>query len=346
MQAQADQMPGPGGNDEEFDEDQNGDDFDDDEEGPPSADYQTLTSLGPVTSEGSVGHPEGCSPCTFFCFTRRGCNRGADCRFCHLGHQSKLQARRQDWKKQQREKRRTTREKVTTVETGMDHMVRQQQQPVRPHPQAKQFPPGGQNNRSPAGGQNNFVIPGHPYMPMQPGGGNVPMEYQMGYQMAQHNFMRMDNVLHQQHQMQVSHGSAPKAVPVRQPRGAPTSSGQGAPFSYSPDSQSVSIGQHVEIRPQIFDAGASNFRLVGQGPLPQGLFLEMTTGCIHGIPVQEQQKQVSTVEATLANGVQVRTNVELEVLDFTTGGFVIGHISECEPGKFMLLMYVPEGSEL
>ncbi|CAE8602246.1 unnamed protein product, partial [Polarella glacialis] len=33
------------------------------------------------------------------------------------------------------------------------------------------------------------------------------------------------------------------------------------------------------------------------------------------------------------------------VVDFTRGGFVIGHMSEVEPGRFMLVIYVPEDSD-
>ncbi|CAL1146893.1 unnamed protein product [Cladocopium goreaui] len=78
-----------------------------DEEAGPG--YATLARDGPKESMGSVGHPDGCTPCTFYCFTRRGCNRGADCKFCHMTHQSKLQQRREAWKKQQREKRKLMR---------------------------------------------------------------------------------------------------------------------------------------------------------------------------------------------------------------------------------------------
>eukprot|EP00439_Symbiodinium_sp_Y106_P013747 s5392_g1.t5 len=81
----------------------------DDDELPGGGPYATLAAEGPKESMGSVGHPDQCTPCTFYCFTRRGCNRGADCKFCHMTHQSKLQQRREAWKKQQREKRKLMR---------------------------------------------------------------------------------------------------------------------------------------------------------------------------------------------------------------------------------------------
>merc|ERR1740121_1881684 len=104
--------------DEEFEHDGQ----DQDDQPPGSGPYLTLNVEGPQVSAGSVGHPETCMPCTFYCFTRRGCNRGAECRFCHLTHQSKLQQRREVWKKQQREKRKSIRERVAAeVETRRHH---------------------------------------------------------------------------------------------------------------------------------------------------------------------------------------------------------------------------------
>jgi len=50
------------------------------------------------------------------------------------------------------------------------------------------------------------------------------------------------------------------------------------------------------------------------------------------------------VEADLVDGYAVRAAIDLEVVDFTRGGFVVGHVNELEPGKFMLLLYVPEDS--
>ncbi|CAJ1421887.1 unnamed protein product [Effrenium voratum] len=89
-------------------EEEFGDTSEEEGEGP-AAGYSTLAVEGAKESAGSVGHPDGCTPCTFYCFTRRGCNRGAGCKFCHMTHQSKLQQRREAWKKQQREKRKLMR---------------------------------------------------------------------------------------------------------------------------------------------------------------------------------------------------------------------------------------------
>lgn len=70
-----------------------------------SQNLPTLRKDGPVENSGSVGHPNDCKPCAFYCFSLRGCRNGAECAYCHLFHESKLRQRREEWKKSQREKR-------------------------------------------------------------------------------------------------------------------------------------------------------------------------------------------------------------------------------------------------
>jgi len=67
--------------------------------------YPRLCAAGPQESRGSLGHPDACNPCAFYCFAARGCRNGGDCSFCHLLHESKLQRRRAEWKMAQRSKR-------------------------------------------------------------------------------------------------------------------------------------------------------------------------------------------------------------------------------------------------
>lgn len=65
----------------------------------------SLRQDGAVANAGSLGHPESCKPCAFYCYSLRGCRNGAECSYCHLFHESKLRQRREEWKKAQREKR-------------------------------------------------------------------------------------------------------------------------------------------------------------------------------------------------------------------------------------------------
>jgi len=47
---------------------------------------QSIERDGPQVSEGSIDHPDKCKPCAFYCYSLRGCNKGASCSFCHLEH--------------------------------------------------------------------------------------------------------------------------------------------------------------------------------------------------------------------------------------------------------------------
>jgi len=56
--------------------------------------WRTLESDGPMYSVGSVGHStKTCTPCSFYCFSARGCKSGEDCRFCHQEHITSSRAR-------------------------------------------------------------------------------------------------------------------------------------------------------------------------------------------------------------------------------------------------------------
>lgn len=47
-----------------------------------------------MMSVGSVGHPDSCTPCAFYCFSLCGCNRGSQCEYCHMDHPKRLHRRR------------------------------------------------------------------------------------------------------------------------------------------------------------------------------------------------------------------------------------------------------------
>mmetsp|Transcript_66997 Transcript_66997/g.195882 ORF Transcript_66997/g.195882 Transcript_66997/m.195882 type:complete len:422 (-) Transcript_66997:2-1267(-) len=270
----------------------------DQQQPPGTGPYATLHCDGPQMSTGSAGHPDGCMPCTFYCFTRRGCNRGMECRFCHLTHQSKLQQRREAWKKQQREKRKSIRERVAAEALS------------RRHPSGGASGKGGhgvlEGGDGPGPGPGSFhpgasaVLPGN-------GARNA-----LGSGKKQSDTPSL-----------VDGNSMPSATAV---------------FTYSPGRAILTIGQEVEFRPQL-TARASAFRL--SVPLPSGLALDPVSGIISGAPVAPAAKITVVVEAVLS-GRSAHAVVDLEVVDFTRGGFVIGHMSEPEPGKFMMLLYVPE----
>lgn len=50
--------------------------------------FRDGTYMGEI-SVGSAGHPDSCKECHFFMFAPEGCNKGADCVFCHAIHPRK-----------------------------------------------------------------------------------------------------------------------------------------------------------------------------------------------------------------------------------------------------------------
>jgi len=286
------------GSEESLDEEEYPEDIQYDEQGEPlppgDGAYATLHTAGPQTTPGSDGHPEECMPCTFYCFTRRGCNRGGECRFCHLAHQSKLQQRREAWKKQQREKRKSIRERMAS-----ETVTRRQDGDVKKP------------------------------LPAPSGGFGSPMMHAMQSPQAGYNRMLEED-------MQMSSGaSGGKYVPPSMRKQTQAN----ALFSYQPSESIFTVGQMVQVIPQLAIPAAS-FRL--SAPLPSGLYLDQATGTITGTPQTCFERAAVSVEATLPDGRCFTTSIEIEVVDFTRGGFVIGHMSEFEPGKYILLMYVPD----
>ncbi|CAJ1370433.1 unnamed protein product [Effrenium voratum] len=232
----------------------------------PAAGYSTLAVEGAKESAGSVGHPDGCTPCTFYCFTRRGCNRGAGCKFCHMTHQSKLQQRREAWKKQQREKRKLMR--------GFAHKEEVMAEAPLPRPVSR--------NKKPL-----------------------------------------------EEQAFKGGGSSVKSVV----------------FTYTPSRVTLTMGQRTEIRPALFGPTATR-RFSCLGRLPEGLNLDALTGTISGQPTAGCPWEVFTIQVEMMDGQTAQTGLEIEVVDFSRGGFVVGHISEVTPGRFMLVVYKPEEAEV
>jgi len=57
--------------------------------------WRALYRDGPMESKGSAGHAEGtCKPCSFYCFSIKGCSMNENCQFCHQEHKSARRTRR------------------------------------------------------------------------------------------------------------------------------------------------------------------------------------------------------------------------------------------------------------
>jgi hypothetical protein len=46
-----------------------------------------------LKSIGSAHHPNGCTPCSFFCYSMAGCNKAQNCEYCHEDHPKKKSRR-------------------------------------------------------------------------------------------------------------------------------------------------------------------------------------------------------------------------------------------------------------
>lgn len=46
-----------------------------------------------LKSKGSLLHPDGCTPCSFHCYSQIGCNKGELCAYCHMDHPKRTRRR-------------------------------------------------------------------------------------------------------------------------------------------------------------------------------------------------------------------------------------------------------------
>lgn len=285
--------------------------------------FATLQNDGPQVSAGSVGHPDTCMPCTFYCFTRRGCNRGMDCKFCHSAHQSKLQQRRESWKKQQREKRKLIRERMASEALARRHDTRD--------------PTTSQQTSSPQPPQEATTQP--------PQGGAAAARLDA----AERPSLRGTAARHEKSSQQEQRTGTTNAAAARGSGSHASASTQSmdlmkpAPgFSYSPASVILTIGQEVAYEPMGIPPNSIGARFSLLSAAPAGLNLDSNSGAIYGAPTAASAKTAIRVQAEFRSGQALQASLEVEVVDLTRGGYVVGHISEFETGKFMMLLYVPD----
>jgi len=124
----------------------------------------------------------------------------------------------------------------------------------------------------------------------------------------------------------------------------PSSLSSSLVFAYTPQRSTFTLGQFAEIMPALF--GCTSVRQFSlHAPLPKGLSLDSMSGVISGSPLSACACTTVFVEVEMMDGRRAQTSLEIEVVDFTRGGFVVGHISEVEPGRFMLLLYKPDDND-
>lgn len=54
---------------------------------------EQLAHAPPSASKGSTLHPNGCTPCSFHCYSHMGCNKGEMCEYCHMDHPKRARRR-------------------------------------------------------------------------------------------------------------------------------------------------------------------------------------------------------------------------------------------------------------
>eukprot|EP00418_Pyrodinium_bahamense_P080995 CAMPEP_0179066968 /NCGR_PEP_ID=MMETSP0796-20121207/29249_1 /TAXON_ID=73915 /ORGANISM="Pyrodinium bahamense, Strain pbaha01" /LENGTH=414 /DNA_ID=CAMNT_0020763987 /DNA_START=45 /DNA_END=1286 /DNA_ORIENTATION=- len=56
---------------------------------PAEEQFPSLQRSGQQPSIGGVSHPQGCRPCSCYCFSKGGCRKGYDCEYCYMAHLSR-----------------------------------------------------------------------------------------------------------------------------------------------------------------------------------------------------------------------------------------------------------------
>eukprot|EP00927_Polykrikos_kofoidii_P072022 TRINITY_DN68199_c0_g1_i1.p1 TRINITY_DN68199_c0_g1~~TRINITY_DN68199_c0_g1_i1.p1 ORF type:complete len:402 (+),score=35.81 TRINITY_DN68199_c0_g1_i1:97-1206(+) len=315
------------------------DDQNDDEEALVTGAYATLHADGPMHTPGSAGHPNSCEPCTFYCFTHRGCNRGVECRFCHLVHKSKLQQRRDSWKRQQRERRKMFRENAASNAQSTRR---------RSETNSGLMAPGDTNLVAAA--RRPSSLDGNQARCRGRSKGNVTPQHSAATDIVADVIpnrpptAKLESPRRSLSPWGQNGGNC--ATPVSIQNISPTGSLRnhvGPSFSYSEKALILAIGQEVNIQPNT-SAAPLNFKL--ESRLPEGLHFSSSAGSISGAPTLAFSRSMICVAAEFADFGVFRAAFQLEVIDFTSRNFVVDHLCEFEPGKYMMLVYTPEdGSE-
>jgi hypothetical protein len=102
----------------------------------------------------------------------------------------------------------------------------------------------------------------------------------------------------------------------------------------------MAVGQVTEFRPSV-EGPVRRFWPVA--PLPAGFSLDVATGVLTASPTTQFSHITLVIEAELFDGRTLRGMLQVDSVDFSLGGYVLGHMSEVAPGRYMMLLYVPEG---
>lgn len=344
------------------------------EDGAGAGNFASLQRDGPSTSCGSTGHPDQCKPCAFYCYSLRGCRNGDGCVFCHLFHESKLQQRREEWKRAQREKRGRMRKNAREDSQGSvvaSQAVKSAPTLIHHTAKAAQVNPTflqgvsanmeDQEERPVA--KVAYVREGEPAKELSVGAQQIPFRKNaaaaaakvgvagnasgtsLGGQKKQKKPLKPMKTATQDHLGTPMHVPAafdnmnPMAVP-----GMMNGVNGNMPmdfFSYRPSSVVIGVGQAVELWPPVHILSAGMLFAVSPA-LPRGLALDKNTGLIAGI-AQEGTDGSRQYFVTACNPRAVVPSirvsmVDIKVINVQAPGYTMSSLVQPEPGVTVITL--------
>lgn len=228
-----------------------------------SANLTSIFQFGPAQSNGSSKHPDQCEPCVYYCFSKKGCNKGDACDRCHGFHESKLRKKRERWKKDVRQlyqarvaKKRGTEEPYAETEAGI-RQVEESEELAGPAPSPEiEY-------------MQDYIQDSLDCSAVT----DAPWPVKNGINAAYCADIPGVGVGNGFDALQTSASMANAYVP------APSVPAPNADvFSYTPSNVVATLGQKVELMPLTF--GKLIFAIAPN--LPRGLSIDMHTGLIHG----------------------------------------------------------------
>jgi len=307
-----------------------------------STNFPSLQRDGPTPSLGSADHPE-CKPCAFYCYSLRGCRNAHNCTYCHLFHESKLRQRRDEWKREQRDKRGRIRRDVkdgsesqsaidgACLNASFTEITSSAQR--GPQSLAGSESSVGAVQAAPfqAQGDEGRLVPrlayASEYQQGAPWPTNRPAQVSVNNSVASTVAAIADVVAMTQDLVQ--------RMPHERSNQFPDPDPKLEFYSHNPSSAAVGVGQHLEIWPPtgVFEAGM----VFAVSPdLPQGVFLDQHSGVIHGIPKHPTRGLTSFFVTACKPGVHVKnvktSMVKINVVMVQAPGYTVASLYQPEPG--------------
>lgn len=319
-------------------------------EGSNIANFPSLQRDGPTESLGSADHPD-CKPCAFYCYSLRGCRNGSNCTYCHLFHESKLRQRRDEWKREQREKRGRMRRDVKSgsetqsVSDGACSLAANVHGPrshVEPEPLQGCAVPASFQTR----GDEGRLVPRVAYASEYQRG--APWSASADWRPSQPAPISVSSVASTVAALADAVAMTQDLTQLMpdQTSQLPDPDPKLEFYSHNPSSTVVSVGQHLEIWPPagVFEKGM----VFAVSPeLPQGVMLDQQTGVIHGFPKHPTRGLTSFFVTACKPGVNVKnvrtSMVNINVVNVQAPGYTVASMYQPEPGLTVVALREDHG---